>query len=101
MWGNLYPLRWTAQVDPDYISGMTWKVGTGATRRNIRNIHPLVEALHQRRLERGISLHKLARKTGYDVFTLGAWERGKYSPSLLRFNDVADALGLKIVLQSK
>lgn len=58
--------------------------------------HPLMARLREERIRKRISLKELSRTLGYDIFTLGGWERGRSVPSVIKFSDWCDALGVKL-----
>lgn len=46
-------------------------------------------------------MEQLSEITGYDLFTIGRWERGEMTPSLLRFVYLCAALGLDVKIVPK
>lgn len=63
--------------------------------------HPLIAVLAAERKRRGISVAALARRLGYTADAIRGWEKGRTTPDLDRFEDYADALGMRLTLTSK
>lgn len=78
--------------------GRPWPVGSGFGMPVVPHAkaHPIFQMLRDVRIERGISLQKLGKMTGYWWETIGHWERGEYPPSTLKFLDWCQALGVRV-----
>lgn len=71
-------------------------VGGGSRRKRP---DPLMEAVRAARIAAGLSQEALAELTGYGRDLICDWERGAVVPGLLRFREVCEAMGLRIVLE--
>ena len=60
--------------------------------------HPLIKQLVEARLAQNLTKPELARKAGYSVAALDAWEAEHGYPSFRAFQDWAQALGFDIQL---
>ena len=56
------------------------------------------EMIKTQRLERGLSLRKVADLTGISPAALSRWESGKRIPSIESFNKVMTALGAELLV---
>jgi hypothetical protein len=74
---------------------------TPGVRTNKRYVHPLIRQLVARRQKLTMSRADMARKAGYHVNQLLAWELGKTNPDFRSFREWAEALGLDIVLHER
>lgn len=72
-------------------------IGRG-TRRT--KADPLMETFRAARVAAGISQEVIAERTGYGRDLISDWERGAVVPGLLRFREICQAMGLKIVLEA-
>ena len=59
------------------------------------------EMIKTQRLERGLSLRKVADLTGISPAALSRWESGKRIPSIESFNKVMTALGAELLVIGK
>ena len=59
------------------------------------------EMIKTQRLERGLSLRKVADLTGISSAALSRWESGKRIPSVESFNKVMTALGAELLVIGK
>ena len=59
------------------------------------------EMIKTQRLERGLSLRKVADLTGISSAALSRWESGKRIPSVESFNKVMTALGAELLVVGK
>ena len=59
------------------------------------------EMIKTQRLERGLSLRKVADLTGISSAALSRWESGKRIPSIESFNKVMTALGAELLVIGK
>ena len=73
----------------------------GAIGRGARRVKPdpLMESVRAARIAAGISQEVLAERTGYGRDLISDWERGAVVPGLLRFREICQAMGLRIVLE--
>lgn len=71
----------------------------GGRKRNKQYyVYPIVEQLIQIRKSKKLSLDKLSKKLGYNIKTIGDWERGKHQPILSSLINWAEILGVKLEL---
>jgi transcriptional regulator with XRE-family HTH domain len=63
-----------------------------------RDVHPLVQQVAAARKAQGLTVKAVADRAGYPADTFSAYENGRYQPSLFRFVDWANTLGLDVVL---
>lgn len=63
--------------------------------------HEIIEALREARYAKGISLRALAACSGYDTTGLCQWERHRRTMSLRAACDLAEALGMEIIIRPK
>ena len=59
------------------------------------------ELIRTQRLEKGLSIRKLAELTGLSSGALSRWESGKRIPSIESFNKVMAALGAELYVMEK
>lgn len=71
----------------------------GRPRRNKGHAHAIIDFLRETRIRKQIRLDDLAKRTGYNRFTMGDWEAGVRYPTLLALADWVAALGLEIVVR--
>jgi len=56
------------------------------------------EMIKTQRLEKGLSIRKVADLTGISAAALSRWESGKRVPSIESFNKVMTALGAELLV---
>lgn len=59
------------------------------------------ELIRMQRLEKGLSIRKLAELTGLSSGAISRWESGKRIPSIESFNKVMAALGAELYVMGK
>lgn len=59
------------------------------------------ELIRAQRLEKGLSIRKLAELTGLSSGAISRWESGKRIPSIESFNKVMAALGAELYVMEK
>lgn len=59
------------------------------------------ELIRTQRLEKGLSIRKLAELTGLSSGAISRWESGKRIPSIESFNKVMAALGAELYVMGK
>ena len=62
------------------------------------NIGKTIEAI---RVDRGLSMTELARKTGFSVSAISRWESGNRVPNIKSFNKILDTLNAEIIVINK
>lgn len=61
----------------------------------------IMQMLHRRRGELGLTLRDMAQMSGLGINTLSRMERGQTSPALHTLLRVADILGLEVVVHPR
>lgn len=64
-----------------------------------RTVHPVISALREERLRRGLSLEQLGDIAGYTGNHIWCIEHGKQNAKIDVLNDLAQALGMQITVQ--
>ena len=59
------------------------------------------ELIRSQRVEKGLSIRKLAELTGLSSGAISRWESGKRIPSIESFNKVMAALGAELYVMEK
>lgn len=59
------------------------------------------ELIRSQRIEKGLSIRKLAELTGLSSGAISRWESGKRIPSIESFNKVMAALGAELYVMEK
>ena len=59
------------------------------------------ELIRSQRVEKGLSIRKLAELTGLSPGAISRWESGKRIPSIESFNKVIAALGAELYVMEK
>lgn len=75
------------------------KSGTGGRGPRGKLPDPIIETFRQIRIAANISQQELADRSGYGRDLICDWERGAVVPGLLRFREICQAIGLRIVLE--
>ena len=60
----------------------------------------VMAALARCRVALGLTQQTLASRTGYPLSSICKWERGRRTPSLRAVEDIAQALGARIVVET-
>lgn len=94
--------RWASRLKPSAALKSHLRNGTKRGRPWVagctqRAPSALIGVLVARRISMAISREALARKLGYDEYTIGRWERGEMIPSIIRFQDWCAALGMTLL----
>ena len=61
-------------------------------------LRPTVAALRAKRMDRGISIRALAKSVGYHQSTICRIESGRLRPTIHQVEDIANALGVSVVI---
>jgi transcriptional regulator with XRE-family HTH domain len=69
------------------------------TKQNPTGLHPLVVELRALRIQAGMSMGELARKSGLNLSTISEMEAGHYWPTLKSLGMYASAMGVKLALK--
>lgn len=71
------------------------------SQRPKRNVHPIIKQLKKTRIDLGLSLDKLGEKSGYSGNHIWHVERGSINAKIAMIADIAEALGMQIMLGPK
>lgn len=61
----------------------------------------IVDKLIQARKDQGLSVRALAARSGYSVSGIYTWERRQHTMNLREACDLAEALGMEIIIRPK
>jgi transcriptional regulator with XRE-family HTH domain len=71
------------------------------TKDSPAGLHPLVAELRAARIQAGMSMNELMRKTGLNISTISEMEAGHYWPMLKSLEAYASGLGVKLTITGK
>jgi hypothetical protein len=75
-------------------------IGNQRALKRRRVICPLIAQFRSARIAAGLTLRDVARRSGYNISTLSDWECGAAWPTVPRFMDVCEVVGLKLTLSA-
>lgn len=67
----------------------------------ITTASPIVREIFETLERRGVSMTAFADKTRITKQTLSTWRKGQYQPNIMGLEEMADALGMRVILVPK